>query len=84
MDKEGQTTNNLRQRILRIKGVKGLDQYQQHGAVIVDDEGALSVLRDTLANVYCLKTLPQTMCVTKCTNLVTHCASACCYTVANV
>ena len=51
VDKEGQTTNNLRQRILRIKGVKGLDQYQQHSAVIVDDEGAASVLRVTVPNV---------------------------------
>ena len=50
MDKEGQTTNNLRQRILRITDVKGLDQYQQHSEGIVDDEGA-SVLRVTVPNV---------------------------------
>ena len=50
VDKEGQTTNNSRQRILRITDVKGLDQYQQHGEGIVDDEGA-SVLRVTVPNV---------------------------------
>ena len=52
VDKEGQTTNNSRQRILRIS-VKGLDRYQQqcrHCRPGFDD-GAASVLRVTVANV---------------------------------